>query len=36
MRLLENIKSDSFGQSTPPVSVVTVKDGKPGIPDFMK
>ena len=31
-----HIKFDSFGQSTPTVSVVTVKDGKPAIPGFMK
>ena len=31
-----HITFDSFGQSTPTVYVVTVKDGKPAIPDFMK
>jgi branched-chain amino acid transport system substrate-binding protein len=31
-----HIKFDSYGQSTPTVYVVTVKDGKPAIPDFMK
>jgi len=31
-----HIKFDSFGQSTPTVYVVTVKDGKPAVPDFMK
>jgi branched-chain amino acid transport system substrate-binding protein len=31
-----HIKFDSFGQSTPTVYVVMVKDGKPAIPEFMK
>ena len=31
-----HIKFDNFGQSTPTVYVITVKDGKPAIPEFMK
>ena len=31
-----HIKFDNFGQSTPTVYVVMVKDGKPAIPEFMK
>jgi branched-chain amino acid transport system substrate-binding protein len=31
-----HIKFDSFGQSTPTVYVVMVKDGNPAIPEFMK